>query len=302
MRTQGAKAFWLAFWITLAVLAPLIGVTLLAAEQAQEAPAASSKNDVRILLPGPENRLRLLAVVADDPPAFVLVEADAQANVLRFAALPAESVVKNGQTSLTLAESYAAAGPARAAELLGATLGVPLDRYLALTPAALGAIWADAGPVRAGLSGALSPQQLAAAGLGDGVKDWTVPAAHAFLHGLDTGTDAALAPPAAAAARAALWQAWARQNLETLPAVIPDGLRSQSGTLLTDLSATDLLTLAQTLEFLAENAAAPECSALPGSWNAAARRYEFDDDTLAAAQAFFSADATSGASAGASVP
>lgn len=104
----------------------------------------------------------------------------------------------------------------------------------------------------------------------------------------------------AAATRAAVWQAWARQHLEKLPALLPAALRKNSTVLLTDFSATDLLTLRGALEFLANNSAEPQAQLLPGTWNAAAARYEFGDETLAAlscAQANASASATANASA-----
>ncbi|MCI2046340.1 MAG: hypothetical protein LKJ90_01320 [Faecalibacterium sp.] len=300
MRSDGTKAFWKAFAITLAVLTPVMILTALATQN-QRQPAASSKSDVPVASPTAENQMTVLAVVADDPPAFVLVRMDAMQNRLEMAVIPPESVVKNGQETFTLAESYAAAGPARAAELLSSTLGIPIERYLAATPAVWAEAISDAGTARVGLSGAMTPGELSQMGMSGEVREWTPSAAHAFLHRLD-GTNAALAPTAAASARAALWQGWARQKLEKLPAVLPDGLRSQSAALLTNLSATDLLTMEQTLEFLANNTAEPNSQVLPGNWNAAALRYEFNDDTLAALQALASAPAASAASSGSNEP
>lgn len=279
MRTDGMKAFWLAFWITLAVLAPLIGYTMLSIEW-QQAPAASSKSDVAIVTPGEENQMTLLAAVAAEPQAFVLVRLDAPRNVLRLATVPAQSVVKNGAETVTLAECYTAAGPARVAALLADTLDVTIDRYLAATPETWQGLVEDLGPVRVGLSGALTTDQLARTGMSGEVREWTAPAARGYLQQLDTADPALIPPSAAASARAVLWQGWARQNLERLPGTLPAGLREVSGSLLTNLTATDLLTLEQTLEFLANAGAEPEGDVLPGTWNAAAARYEFSDDTL----------------------
>ena len=302
MRSDGTKAFWKAFALTLAVLAPVMLLTAIATQKERQ-PVASSKSDVPVASPSTENRMTVLAVVADDPPAFVLVCMDAPQNRLEMAVIPAESVVKNGQETLTLAESYAAAGPARAAELLSGTLGISIERYLAATPAVWAEALADAGTARVGLSGAMTPDELAQAGMSGEVREWTPSAAHAFLHRLDGGGDtASLSPVTAASARAALWQGWARQKLEKLPTTLPTGLRSQSTALLTNLSGTDLLTMEQTLEFLANGGAKPNSQVLPGSWNAAAQRYEFNDDTLAALQALASAPAASAASSGSSEP
>lgn len=299
MRTNGMKAFWLAFWTTMAILAPLLGYTLLQIELAP-APAASSKADVPIATPTAENRLTLLAVSAGAKPAFVLIRLDAPAGTLQLAALPAESVVKNGQQTLTLADCYAAAGPARAAALLSETLGLPIDRYLAATPAVWEEIGAALGTVRVGLSGALTADQLAAAGVSGTARTWDAAGARALLETLAAADPAAVPPAAAAAARAALWQGWARQKLDALAETVPAILRSESGTLLTDLSATDLLTLQQTLEFLAQAEAEPAGQVLPGRWDAAAGQYAFTDETLAWLAAFAPADDT--AASGSSAP
>ena len=84
------------------------------------------------------------------------------------------------------------------------------------------------------------------------MSDWTVSSAHAFLAGLE----GALPPGTVAAARAAVWDAFFRQNLDALPAALPQALRDASGSLLTDLTAGDLLTLEDTLELLANGGAA----------------------------------------------
>lgn len=59
-----------------------------------------------------------------------------------------------------------------------------------------------------------------------------------------------------------------RQDLDLLPATLPDALRASSSALLTDLTALDYDALERTLEFLANNSAAVAAQALPGQWNA----------------------------------
>ena len=301
MHSEGTKAFWKAFAITLALMAPVL-IWTAAAGLLQPQEAASSQTGVPVREPGEENRLTALIVLADDPPAFVLVRLDAPANRLSMAVAPAQSVVKNGQEALTLAESYAVAGPARAAQLLGGTLNLSIDRYLAAAPELWVGLFNEAGTARFGLSGALTAGQLAQAGTPGEVQEWTASAARGLLEKLETSADPALGPAAAAPARAAVWQAWARQQLDVLPQLLPDTLRAHSGALLTNLSATDLLTLGETLEFLADGGAAPQAQVLPGSWSEDGKRYAFSDDTLAAVQALFSTEASSGASSGRSVP
>ena len=298
---EGWKAFWLAFAVTGAVLTPFIAGTALAAKS-QKQPAAESESNVVIAQPDEDNSLTVLAVTADEPQAFVLVRLDAGQNRLQILVIPGQSVVKNGQTSLTLAESYAAAGPARAAALLGDTLGITIDRYLAATGDTWAKLLSGAGTARVGLSGSMTAQQLSAAGMPGTVREWTPNAAHAFLARLDAQNTELITPFTAASARAVLWQGWARQSIERLPTLLPDNIRSQSGSLLTNFSGTDLLTLGETLEFLANGKATPDANPIPGTWNAAAARYEFDDASLDAVKALYSEAATSDASEAESVP
>ena len=84
----------------------------------------------------------------------------------------------------------------------------------------------------------------------------------------------------------------ARQDLDLLPATLPDALRASSSALLTDLTALDYDALGRTLEFLANNSAAVEAQALPGQWNAASGTYTVTDASRAAMQTFFNVSPT----------
>lgn len=117
---------------------------------------------------------------------------------------------------------------------------------------------------------------------------------------------ASLPPASTAAARAAVWDAFFRQNLDALPASLPGALRSASDSLLTDLTAADLLTLEDTLELLANGQAAVTSGVLPGRWDRAGGLYTLDEEADAAVQAFFnvsdSAAASGAQSASSSAP
>lgn len=305
MRAGGFKTFWISFFLTAAVLAPLIAGTLLwvrvRSDRADQ--VSQSESGVAVRMPTTQNRMTLLVALPDDTPAFVLAYLDAPGNVLRLAVVPAEGVVLAGQETVTLAESYAAAGPARVTQLLESTLGIQIDAYLALTPQTLVEVFGGAGRMRAGLSGALSAAELSACGLNGEAGDWTIETAHQTLNGLQARVEeSGFSAVSVAKVRAVFWAAVARQQLEQLPTLLPDGLRKASSSLLTSLAAQDYYTLADTLEFLANNAASPEAEVLPGDWNAAARRYEFSDETLDYLQAAFNASASADASDGARPP
>lgn len=288
MRSGGWKSFWTAFWLTMLVLVPLVGGTvLLGQRQARQRvrSAAESESGVPVAAPKAEDRLAALVCVSGEQPAFVLLYLNADQNSLGLLAVPAETAVPFGDGEAALRDCYAAAGPARCVQGLNAALGVEIERYLALSPETLAKLAEGFGPVRVAFSGVLTAQELAACGQTEAVRDWTAEAAHAFLTGAQEGPT--LGAAKCAALRAAVWEAFFRQKLEQLPAALPAALRQYSSTLLTDVTAGELYTLEETLEFLANQAAVPASGALPGEWDAEAGLYRLDDGSRAAAQALF---------------
>ena len=142
-----------------------------------------------------------------------------------------------------------------------------------------------------GFSGALTPAQLERFGQ-TGVSAWTGAEAHAFLQQLGR----ALPPDAACGARAAVWDAFFRQNLAALPEALPEALRAASGSLLTDLTAADLLVLEDTLALLADGPARVVSAALPCRYDPADGHCHWDEGSDASLQAFFNAAASADAS------
>ena len=304
METKGWKSFWTALWVSLLVLLPLVaGTAVLAQRQAAgRVRASESQSGVPVQLPREENHLTLLACVAGDDPAFVLLYLNADQNCIHLLTVPGQLAVPFSDGEASLADCYAAAGPARCLQGLRAVLDLPEDaHYLAATPETLAGLCDGYGSLRVGFSGALSPEELARFEQA-GVGDWDGVSAHAFLEELA----ASLPPASTAAARAAVWDAFFRQNLDALPASLPDALRSASASLLTDLTAADLLTLEDTLELLANGQAAVTSGVLPGRWDRAGGLYTLDKEADAAVQAFFnvsdSAAASGAQSASSSAP
>lgn len=294
METKGWKSFWTALWVSLLVLLPLVaGTAVLAQRQAAgRVRASESQSGVPVQLPREENHLTLLACVAGDDPAFVLLYLNADQNCIHLLAVPGQLAVPFSDGKASLADCYAAAGPARCLQGLRAVLDLPEDaHYLAATPETLAGLCDGYGNLRVGFSGALSPEELARFEQA-GVGDWDGVSAHAFLEELA----ASLPPASTAAARAAVWDAFFRQNLDALPASLPGALRSASDSLLTDLTAADLLTLEDTLELLANGQAAVTSGVLPGRWDRAGGLYTLDEEADAAVQAFFNVSDSAAAS------
>ena len=260
MRKSGPRAFWISFFLTLAILMPLLGgfVFYSAWQERASEPAAGAQSGVPVQRPTAANDLTVLVAVAAEEPAFVLVRLNALEPAVTLCPVPAESVLLGPGGTVLLADSYTSAGPARAAQLLGTTLNISIDRYLAITPGSLGLA-------------------------GDPVVSLAPEEATAFIAslGLPVAREARL--------RGEVWQAAFRQQLENLPTALPAGLRSVSGSLLTDLSAADLYDLADTLTWLAKENAEVTAETVPGRYDKESRRYDFAQDSIAFATRLFPA-------------
>lgn len=294
MRSGGWKPFWAALFASLLVLVPLVGGTVLLSRQqlrTQLRQAARSERGVPIQLPKTTDQLTVLLCVSGEQPGFVLAYLNASQNCVHLLSVPAVLTVPFAEEETSLARCYAAAGPARCREALAQVLALPEGtRYLAFSPDVLERIASRYGPVRVGFTGALTEEELARYGRSRAVQGISAGDAHEFLCQLQA--DEAFSPVRTAAARAAVWDAFLRQDLDLLPATLPDALRASSSALLTDLTALDYDALERTLEFLANNSAAVAAQALPGQWNAASGTYTVTDASRAAMQTFFNVSPT----------
>ena len=303
-RPTGWRPFWAALGAALLVLLPLVGGTVLLSRarlRSSLRQAARSESSIPVRLPKAEDQCTILLCVADQPTGFLLAYLNASQNCIHLLAVPAALEVPFGGDSATLADCYTAAGPARCREALAEVFPLPQDtRYLAVTPTILAKLAARYGPVRVGFTGALTADQLARYGRDNSVQGISAAEAHSFLQELDA--DAALSPRQSAAARAAVWDAFFRQNLDLLPTTLPQGLREVSSSLLTSLTAIDLNTLERTLEFLSTSTEAVDIAAeaLPGEWTAG--RYTVTEASRAVVQSAFSAAPTAGQSESFSEP
>ena len=296
MRSGGWKPFWAALFASLLVLVPLVGGTVLLSRQqlrTQLRQAARSESGVPIQLPKTTDQLTVLLCVSGEQPGFVLAYLNASQNCVHLLSVPAVLTVPFAEEETSLARCYSAAGPARCREALAQVLALPEGtRYLAFSPDVLERIASRYGPVRVGFTGALTEEELARYGRSRAVQGISAGDAHEFLCQLQA--DEAFSPVRTAAARAAVWDAFLRQDLDLLPATLPDALRASSAALLTDFAAQDYTLLGTVLEFLANNSALPHAEALPGAWDAKAGTYTITDASRAAVQTFLSVSPASG--------
>ena len=301
MNAKGWRPFWAALLAALLVLVPLVGGTVLLTRRTLRTKLASRpQSGVAVRQPKEENRLSLLVCTAPtetSDPGFLLLYLNASQNCIRALALPGELTVPFGAGEATLADCYRAAGPARCREALLAALALPEDtHYLALAPSVLQAIADRYGTLRVGFSGALTADELSRTGCSGNVQALSAREAEELLNQMGE----AVTPEHRAAARAAVWDAFFRQDLELLPSTLPDALRTHSSSLLTDLTAQDLLVLEDTLEFLADRAASVHAEALPGERDGG--RYTLTDASRAAVQTLFNVSPTDGQPSSASEP
>lgn len=241
--------FFQSLLLTLLIVLPMMGgVVYFAARRGERQAAEAAAAGTTLAEPaGARSTHRLLLAVQGEEPAFLLLRLDGPAQQALFCALPGEMQLQAPAGTTTLAACYLTAGPARAAKLLGDTLGIAPDAYLAATAAGFADLWGDGPAIRFDTAAVLEEAVRAALGYGqDSLAELDAAAAPEFLQ---AAARAGLPPPALAQARAAVWAAYFRQGQPNL-AALPDAVRAASARLLTDLTAQDLARLEETLTWL----------------------------------------------------
>ena len=241
--------FFQSLLLTLLIVLPMMGgVVYFAARRGERQAAEAAAAGTTLAEPaGARSTHRLLLAVQGEEPAFLLLRLDGPAQQALFCALPGEMQLQAPAGTTTLAACYLPAGPARAAKLLGDTLGIAPDAYLAATAAGFADLWGDGPAIRFDTAAVLEEAVRAELGYGqDSLAELDAAAAPEFLQ---AAARAGLPPPALAQARAAVWAAYFRQGQPNL-AALPDAVRAASARLLTDLTAQDLARLEETLTWL----------------------------------------------------
>ena len=175
-----------------------------------------------------------------------------------------------------MAQSYLAAGPGRAAQLLCETLALPPLSYVAATPGGWALLLGE--PVlRLDTASLLTPAQRTALGLESAVGQLSLPQAAALCaHSADL-----LPAESALKLRLAVWEN-ALQQCRPQLALLADAMRAQSSQLLTSLSATELLRLEKMLRFLSDSeSVSVRVQTMPGK--AEGQRFALNEQSLALA-------------------
>lgn len=243
--------FFQSLVLTLLLVIPMMGTVVFFASQRteQQLLQQAAADQTQLAEPaGARQTHRLLLAVQADTPAFLLLRLDGPEQAALFCALPEDLVLQAPAGTTTLAECYLAAGPARAAELLGQTLGMAPDAYLAATANTWAGLWGLEDPVRFDTAAVFTDEERRELDCGEeSVVELTAAQVSDFL------TRAAALPGQTPAAlcrtRGALWAAFFRQFPDHL-ADLAAGARDVSSQTLTDLRAQDLAELEETLTWL----------------------------------------------------
>ena len=280
MRT-GWKPFFISFLITLGVLLPFVWCGTLYYDTAHSSaePAAQPQSGVPILSGSQDSGAFLIALAPwqECPtPSLAILRLDCPQAAISVCLLPPGTVVRSPGGSATLAQSYLAAGPGRAAQLLCETLELPPLSYVAATPGDWALLLGE--PVlRLDTASLLTPAQRTALGLEGAVGQLSLPQAAALCaHGADL-----LPAESALKLRLAVWEN-ALQQCRPQLAPLADAMRAQSSQLLTSLSATELLRLEKMLRFLSDaESVSVRVQTMPGK--AEGQRFALNEQSLALA-------------------
>lgn len=246
-RRSAVGLFFQSLALTLALLLPMVAAVAFFSRQRQHQldilQAAASQGGVPVEA-GAQNVCTLLLAVQEDVPELMLLRVDAPARSITLCAVPSQTLVDAPAGQTTLADCYLAAGPARAAQLLGQTVGAAPQNYFAATPATYVALLPADLAITLDTAPLLTPSVRRALGLKEAELPLTPAQAQAFVQ------DVRAAGGAVPALRALLWTQFLRADSASL-----DGLaaaaRAASARTLTDLDARDLHTLEQALAYLA---------------------------------------------------
>ena len=280
MRT-GWKPFFFSFLITLGVLLPFVWCSTLYYDTAHSSaePAAQPQSGVPILSGSQDSGAFLIALAPwqECPtPSLAILRLDCPQAAISVCLLPPGTVVRSPGGSATLAQSYLAAGPGRAAQLLCETLELPPLSYVAATPGGWALLLSE--PVlRLDTASLLTPAQRTALGLEGAVGQLSLPQAAALCaHSADL-----LPAESALKLRLAVWEN-ALQQCRPQLAPLADAMRAQSSQLLTSLSATELLRLEKMLRFLSDaESVSVRVQTMPGK--AEGQRFALNEQSLALA-------------------
>lgn len=167
--------FWYSLGLTLLLLLPMVLTVAFFADQYQKQQLlrqASAADSTLRIEPGAQGVYRLLLIVQQEEPAFVLARTDGPKQTVTLCALPGSLLVNAPAGTTTLSECALSAGAGRAAQLLCGTVATgetaaPELHYIAATPATWAACAGKNAAVRFDTAALLTPAARERLGYGD---------------------------------------------------------------------------------------------------------------------------------------
>lgn len=281
------KAFWLSFALSAAVIVPAY-LALLAYQLVTPSVAADTpQTDVPVVFPTVRDDKTVLVMTgegtAQTAETYALVRFDALHRRITATSLPPQTVVLVEGAPVTLEQAVASAGPTQGMRALEETLGVSVDNYLFAQPETLCSMAESLGTAQLRLRAYVPTDALARLALEvDGV-DAMYLSPRLFAEVMTSGE---VPDEALCELRARGYAAFLAAGRRVLGA-LPDEVRSNSTSLATDLTATELYDYERLFGFLASGEdIAPEAEALPVT-ETSAGTYELTEDSVQAAQRLF---------------
>ena len=267
------RAFWISFLISLAVIVPgylaLLAYTLVTPSVAADTP----QTDIPVVFPTVQDDKTVLVMTG----GYTLVHLDALHRRLTAVSLPAETVVLVEGSPVTLSQAVASAGPTQGVRALEETLGVSVDNYLFTPSGTLADIAGNLGTAKMKLRSYISADALERLSLAvDGVEE--LPLSPALLaEVLESGEVTGAAQCELRACGYAAFLSAGRKNLTSLV----ENVRANSGSIATDLTATQLYDYERLLGFLETGDDVPGQAEALTVTQTAAGTFEITEDAAA---------------------
>lgn len=275
------RAFWISFLISLAVIVPgylaLLAYTLVTPSVAADTP----QTDIPVVFPTVQDDRTVLVMTGGETvkeaTGYTLVRLDALHRRLTALSLPAGTVVLVEGSPVTLSQAVASAGPTQGVRALEETLDVSVDNYLFTPSGTLADIAGNLGTAKMKLRSYISSDALERLSLAvDGVEE--LPLSPALLaEVLESGEVTGAAQCELRACGYAAFLSAGRKNLTSLV----ENVRANSGSIATDLTATQLYDYERLLGFLETGDDVPGQAEALTVTQTAAGTFEITEDAAA---------------------
>ncbi len=294
---SGKKIFWLTFFGTLVILVPIYYISYTIADaksKPQTNTVTQPQSNIYIAQPTEQDSQTILVMTGESNTAssdnYTLLHFDAYENIVSVVTMVPETVVLLNGEAVLLKDTVASAGPSQAAAALSETLGIDVKNYFFSTAEFLRQRAEIFGNINLNLNDFVDDDTLQELGFINSGSDKYTLSSSLFLQllqadGMDKDDVCGL--------RASGYTSFISSAHGNLSNRLTDILRTNSGSVATNVTATDIFDYERTLEFLDRQQPTYNSRAMPGTWNSAKDRYELNESSLETAKLMLGASAAS---------